>query len=50
MFSKTRGRVDAFISDRVTAPVRTAVVISCAAFVLAVLALAFTLRGNGASR
>jgi hypothetical protein len=45
MFDKTRARVDTMVNDRVTQPVRTSIVISCTAFILAALALAIVI-GN----
>lgn len=39
MFDKTKAKVDTLINDRVTAPTRTAVVISIAAFIVAGIAL-----------
>lgn len=50
MFGKTRERIDTFVSDRVTSPVRTAVVISVAAFTMAALALLLTARSVNAGR
>jgi hypothetical protein len=39
MFGKTKGKVDTFINDRVSAPIRASVTISVCAFILAGLAL-----------
>jgi len=39
MFEKTKKKVDTLVNDRVVAPVRTAVVISIAAFIVAGIAL-----------
>lgn len=50
MFGKTRERIDTFVSDRVTSPIRTAVMISVAAFAMAALALLLTARNANAVR
>ena len=39
MFDKTKAKAELYINDRVTAPIRTAIVISVAAFIMAGLAL-----------
>ena len=39
MFEKTKGKIDTLVNDRVTAPVRTSVVISVTALVIAGIAL-----------
>ena len=39
MFEKTKGKIDTLVNDRVTAPVRTSVVISVTALILAGIAL-----------
>ena len=39
MFDKTKNKVDTYVNDRVTAPIRTAVIISVAAFIIAGIAL-----------
>ena len=39
MFDRTKDKVNTLVNDRITAPVRTAVVISIAAFIIAGLAL-----------
>jgi hypothetical protein len=49
MFDKTKARANLLLNDRVTQPVRTAVVISCAAFVIAGIALLLVVSGSHAS-
>ena len=39
VFDKARQKVDTLINDRITAPVKTAVIISVTAFILAGIAL-----------
>lgn len=39
MFEKTKAKANTFVNDRVTAPVRTSMVISICAFIVAGLAL-----------
>ena len=39
MFEKTKGKIDTLVNDRVTAPVRTSVVISVTALIVAGIAL-----------
>lgn len=39
MFKGTKEKVDTFVNDRVNAPIRTAIVISVAAFIVAGIAL-----------
>ena len=48
MFDKTRGKIDLLINDRVTQPVKTAVLISCAAFIVAGIALLVMVGGRHA--
>lgn len=49
MFDKTKAKANLLINDRVTQPVRTAVIISCAAFIIAGIALLLVVSGNNAS-
>lgn len=44
MFDKTKTRIETQLNDRVVAPIRTAILISCAAFVLAGLAFIFSVK------
>lgn len=44
VFDKTKAKAETFISDRVTAPVRTSMMISIAAFILAGIALIFVVK------
>jgi hypothetical protein len=46
IFDKTKARANAFINDRITAPVTTALIISALAFIMAGLALALTITGE----
>lgn len=46
MFDKTKTKVDTLINDRITSPVRTAVIISVTAFIVAVIALAVASGGK----
>jgi hypothetical protein len=39
MFDKTKAKIETQLNDRVTAPVRTSVLIACGAFVIACIAL-----------
>ncbi len=39
MFDKTKSKVETILNDRVAAPIRTSVAISCIAFIMAALAL-----------
>ena len=39
MFDKTKAKVETQLNDRVAAPIRTSVLISCAAFCIALVAL-----------
>lgn len=47
MFDKTRARINQQVEDRVTAPVRTSVVLSLAAIVIAAIALIVTVNRAG---
>lgn len=44
VFDKTKDKVNTLVNDRVTAPIRTSIVISVAAFLLAGLALILVVR------
>lgn len=44
MFDKTKSKVDTLINDRVSAPIKTSVVISVCAFIMAGLALILVVR------
>ena len=44
MFDKTKAIINEQINDRITSPVRTAVMIACAAFLMAGLALIIASR------
>ena len=44
MFDKTKDKVNVLVNDRVTAPIRTSIVISVAAFLIAGLALILVVR------
>lgn len=47
VFDKTKAKVDTLVNDRVSAPIRTSILISCAAFVIAGIALLLVVsRGN----
>ena len=48
LFSKTRAKINQQIDDRITSPVRTGIVISVTAFIIAVIAL--ITAGKNASR
>ena len=48
MFDKTKERLDTLINDRVTAPVRTSMLIACGAFIIAGIALLIVV-GNRAN-
>jgi len=39
MFDKTKSKIDTLVNDRVSAPIKTSVIISITAFVIAGLAL-----------
>lgn len=43
MFDRTKAKVDTLINDRVTSPVRTGIIISVCAFIIAGLALVIVL-------
>ena len=49
MFDKTKEKLDTLINDRVTAPVRTSMVIACAAFVIAGLALCLVVANRASA-
>jgi len=44
MFDKTKDKVNTLVNDRVTAPIRTSIVISVTAFFIASLALILVVR------
>jgi hypothetical protein len=46
MFEKTKGKVDTLINDRVSAPIKTSILISVAAFIIAALALILVVHGG----
>lgn len=39
MFDKTKDKVNTLVNDRVAAPIRTSILISCCAFIMAGIAL-----------
>ena len=47
LFDKTKAKISQQIDDRVTSPVRTAIVISAAAFIMAVIALILGVKRAG---
>jgi hypothetical protein len=50
VFDKTKDKVNILINDRVTAPIKTSMVIACAAFVMAGLALVIVIGATNANR
>lgn len=47
MFDKTKEKFDTLLNDRINAPVRTSMIIACAAFVIAGVALVIVVGNHG---